>query len=250
MPEPAHDAAFAPGLLDPTRPPPAGLQVPGRYDVHRNNVTVSLIDALAAIYPAVERLTGSEFFRTMARLHVCATPPSSPLLFDYGRDFPDFIDGYPHAQGVPYLGDVARLERAWLDAYHAADAPSLALADLAALDPARLADAVLTPHPAARVVRSRHPALSIFLMNRPPVDPSARLESGAAEDALVTRPGFDVRVRLLPPGGAAFIATLMQGRPLGDAVAAAAADDADFDLRANLAVVVDAGAFTRVVLPE
>ena len=28
----------------------------------------------------------------MARFHVRATPPTSPLLFEYGRDFPDFIE--------------------------------------------------------------------------------------------------------------------------------------------------------------
>jgi len=62
-----------------------------RYNVYRNNVTVSLINALAATYPAVQRITGVEFFRVMARFHVRATPPTSPLLFEYGRDFPAFI---------------------------------------------------------------------------------------------------------------------------------------------------------------
>jgi putative DNA-binding protein len=37
------------------------------YNVYRNNVTVSLIDALVAIYPAVQRITGGDFFRAMAR---------------------------------------------------------------------------------------------------------------------------------------------------------------------------------------
>jgi len=45
-----------------------------------------------------------------------ATPPTSPLLFEYGRDFPAFIEGYEHAQDMPWLADTARIERAWLDA--------------------------------------------------------------------------------------------------------------------------------------
>src|SRR3974390_136719 len=36
-----------------------------RYNVYRNNVTVSLIDALAAIYPAIQRITGVDAFRAM-----------------------------------------------------------------------------------------------------------------------------------------------------------------------------------------
>ena len=47
---------FAAGLTDPTCPTPSGVIGPRgksavkRYTVYRNNVTVSLIDALAAIY--------------------------------------------------------------------------------------------------------------------------------------------------------------------------------------------------------
>lgn len=82
-----------------------------RYNVYRNNVIVSLINALADTYPAVQRITGVEFFRAMARFHVRATPPTSPLLFEYGRDFPAFIEGYEHAQDMPWLADTARIER-------------------------------------------------------------------------------------------------------------------------------------------
>ena len=69
----------------------------------------------------------------MARFHVRATPPTSPLLFEYGRDFPDFIERYEYAQSMPWLADVARIERAWLDAYHAADAEPLAPQALASI---------------------------------------------------------------------------------------------------------------------
>src|SRR6202000_2908803 len=123
---------FASALVNPEHPTPLGVTGPRgkgaikRYNVYRNNVTVSLIDALAAIYPAVQRITGSEFFRAMARFHVRAPPPTSPLLFEYGREFPAFIESYEYAQDLPWLADTARIERAWLDAYHAADATALA----------------------------------------------------------------------------------------------------------------------------
>src|SRR5580700_6166991 len=129
--QPSFAAVFAQGLTDPTRATPVDVVGPRgkaaikRYNVYRNNVTVSLIDALAATYPAVQRITGVDFFRAMARFHVRATPPTSPLLFEYGRDFPAFIESYEYAQNMPWLADVARIERAWLDAYHAEDAASL-----------------------------------------------------------------------------------------------------------------------------
>src|SRR4029077_18278227 len=85
-----------------------------RYNVYRNNVTVSLIDALAAVFPATQHITGVDFFRAMTRFHIRATPPTSPLLFEYGRDFPDFIDSYEYAKPTLWLGGVGREERGLL----------------------------------------------------------------------------------------------------------------------------------------
>ena len=246
---PGYSAAFAPALLDPKRATPPGLTGPNgkaagkRYNVYRNNVTVSLIDALAAAFPATQRITGAEFFRAMARFHVRATPPTSPLLFDYGRDFADFIQGYEYAQSMPWLADVARIERVWLDAYHAADAPPLAPSSLACIPADKLVATVLTPHPATRVLRSRFPAVSIFAANRSGC-PAGRVEATGPEDALVTRPALEVVVRHLPPGGAAFVAQLVAGEPLGPAAASALAESPEFDLAANIAGMLEAGAFT------
>jgi hypothetical protein len=176
---------------------------------------------------------------------VRANPPTSPLLFEYGRGFPDFIAGYEHAQGMSWLADVARIERAWLDAFHAADAAPLAPATLAAIAPDRLGETVLTPHPALRVVRSRQPAVSIFAANRRD-GPVGRIEAAGPEDALVTRPALEVAVRQLPPGGAAFALALAAGEPLGAAAAAALAEASGFDLAANITGLLDAGAFATI----
>ncbi|KAH2823338.1 hypothetical protein KXV85_001690, partial [Aspergillus fumigatus] len=155
----------------------------------------------AAIYPAVQRITGPDFFRAMARSHVRSSPPSSPLLFEYGRDFPSFIATYEYARQLPWLADVARIERAWLDAYHAADAAPLVPAQLAAVDAERLGELVFGPHPATRLVRSDYAAATIFAANR--TDAAVpRIDASTAENALITRPDVEVVVRHLPPGGA------------------------------------------------
>jgi hypothetical protein len=223
----------------------SGKGVIKRYNVYRNNVTVSLIDALAAIYPAVQRITGVEFFRAMARFHVRETPPASPLLFEYGRDFPAFIESYEYGRDMPWLADTARIERAWLDAYHAADLAVLATEALRSIEPASLASVCFKPHPAARIVRSPYPAVAIFAMNR--IDgPASPLCSSEPEDALVTRPEQDVVVSRLPAGGATFLISLLEGTSLGEAVAAAFQEAPSFDLQANLAGMIAAGVFTAV----
>ena len=248
---PSYAVGFVSALLDPDRATPAAVTGPNgkaakkRYNVYRNNVTVSLINALAATFPATQRITGTDFFRAMARFHVRATPPTSPLLFEYGRDFPDFIERYEYAQSMPWLADVARIERAWLDAYHAADVKPLAPQALASIAGERLADTVLTPHPATRIVRSHFPAVTIFAANKSE-SPVGRIEATEPEDALVTRPALEVMVRHLPSGGAVFLTRLIEGEPLGVAAAAAFADCPAFDLPGNIAGMLAAGAFTAI----
>ncbi len=244
-------ASFSSALLDPERetPPaivgPNGKMAAKRYNVYRNNVTVSLVDALAAIYPAVQRITGVEFFRAMARFHLRETQPTSPLLFEYGRDFPAFIEAYEYAQGLPWLADVARIERAWLDAYHSADAASLSADTLAAVPPERLGHAVFIPHPAARIMRSQYAAATIFAANRG-VGVVEQIDAGTAEDVLITRPDMDVVVRHLPAGGAVFLTSLISGRSLGEAAALALKASPLFDIATNIAGMIEAGAFTAI----
>jgi len=243
--------AFSPGLIKPDYPVPENVTagadkgVQKRYNVYRNNVTVSLIEALAAIYPAVQCITGIEFFRAMARFYVRAMPPASPLLFEYGHDFPVFIESYEYAQGMPWLADTARIERAWLDAYHAADKSVLTARDLAAVPAAALAQLRFCAHPATRVVRSIYPAVAIFVMNKRD-GPVSSLKSGAAEDALITRPEQEVMVSRLPAGGAVFLLALLEGLPLGTAADTAFEHAHDFDLQASLAQLITTGVFTTI----
>src|SRR5258706_8382675 len=144
----------------------------------------------------------------MARFHVRATPPTSPLLFEYGRDFPGFIERYEYARSMPWLADIARIERAWLDAYHAADMETLRPEALASIPPERLSDVIFVPHPATRIVCSEFPAVPIFVPNRceGPVDPIVAAVPPAGR---VTPPGLEVGVRHLPPRGAKLLACLV-----------------------------------------
>jgi Putative DNA-binding domain len=245
-----YAAAFSSALMRPDLATPSlvigpkGKSVSKRYNVYRNNVTVSLIDALAAVFPAVQRITGVEFFRAMARIYVREMPPRSPLLFEYGQGFPEFIERYEYAGQMPWLADVARIERSWLDAYHAADADPLSADDLRDTPSERLADLRLAPRPATRVVRSRFAAVTIFAANRTR-SPFGEINAAEPEDALITRPKYDVAVRRLPPGGADFLLALLAGRPLGAAVASAVDVAPSFDIAASVAGMIEAGAFAK-----
>ena len=146
---------------------------------------------------------------------------------------------------IPFLADVARLESAWVEAYHAAEADALDLDALAAIAPDGLKPLRFRPHPAARLSRKfSHPAASIWAGSQGGGEPRAP-DVWSAEEALVARPDADVFVRVLPPGGFAFAAALFSGASLGEAAALAAADD--FDPGAHL-VGLDRG--RRVSIPD
>ena len=144
---------FASALLDPERDVPHGVVAPDgrvdrkRFNVYRNNVVVSLASALEAAYPAVREIVGHEFFRAMALVHARAHPPTDPRMILYGGAFPNFLETFEPAAHLAYLPDVARLERARREAYHAADANAGGQEKLAALPPEVLADTRLNLAP-------------------------------------------------------------------------------------------------------
>jgi hypothetical protein len=240
------ETSFADALLDPDQPVPCGLTaghaaVPGqRFAVHRNNVAAGLGKVLKRRFPVVEKIVGEEFFAAMARLFVARRPPRSPLLATYGDDLPAFIAAFEPAHDLPYLADVARLEAMRTRSYHAADATPLGAEHFAALDGEGVGALRLALHPSIGIVRSRYPIVTIWAMNSGE-QALAPIDHWVGEDALVARPGLDVEVRALPPGGAAFLDALAAGSPLGEAAAAALADDPAFDLTGNLAGLIGSG---------
>jgi hypothetical protein len=249
--QPLHERQreFAAALLDPSLsvPPdlvgPDGDSCPKRFSVYRNNVVVGLIEALQANFPAVCRIVGEEFFRAMARAYVVSEPPTSPILLDYGAGFANFIGRFEPAARLLYLRDVARIERAWTEAYHAAEAVPLASAALTAIPTDRVPDLCFAVHPSLRLVCSQFPALTIWRMNVDDGVPSpVDLESGG-EDALVVRPAADVEVRSMPPGGAEFVAALANGQSLTEATKSAVSAYPFFDLSTHLTALIRAGIF-------
>jgi hypothetical protein len=251
----ARQDDFALALLDAERPVPDGVtshtanRPRRRFAVYRNNVIVSLVEALRTRFPATERIVGAEFFAAMARGFVALHPPRSPLMMHYGDGLAEFLESFEPVRELTYLPDVARLEAARTRAYHAADAEPLDAQDLQSLDPETLWIARAMLHPSLEVVRSRYPIVTIWGMNGGdrilgPVD------MDVAEDALVARPALAVQVWSLPAGGATLLAALATGANFGAAVAQAEREAGIFDLAAVLAVLIGAGALTEIVLPE
>lgn len=246
--------AFARALRDPDCPAPAGLRLGvragarRRFDVYRNNMVVSLVDALRTAFPAVLRLVGEAYFTAAARAYVDRYPPDSPVLLHYGRQFGALLDSLPSAAGVPYLGDVARLEWARRRALHAADVEITDIQTLAAISEACLNRVTVALHPALSWLDSRWPVVSLWAASVDAGD-AADVDMKAPQHAVVVRPALRVQVYTAAPGGADFLAALAAGRSLGAAAATALAAHPSFDLAAQLRFIFEIGAVSAVNAP-
>ena len=253
-----HDlqSQFIESVRDPDCPLPVGLGAANgtlqtkRFNVYRNNVAVSLVDNLAASYPVTKQLVGEEFFTGMARVFVDGNAPTSPVMLSYGEHFPEFISRFDPAQGLPFLADVAGIERDWNSAYNAADADPIGIEGLQSIAPDALEAAIIRLHPSLRIVRSDWPALTIWHLHQTSDDPAAAMQQLDPEpqSGLIVRPGLDVDVRLIPDLAAVFYTALADGQSLGVA-AELLADAQSNDMGAMLQLLFSCGAVCAVEAP-
>lgn len=236
---------FSAALLDPERTVPDSLTTwngsdpAARFAVHRNNVAASLVESLADTFPATQELVGDAFFRAMAVLFVRKEPPRSSVLAHYGASFPSFIEHFPPAASLPYLGDVARLEMLRITALHARDADELPVSSLASA----MADIDVLPelrilfNPSIGLLRSRYAVASLWAAHQGLID-IAKVDPDVAQDMLVVRPDLEVEVIPLLNGAADFIDHLLQAGSLGGALELASRAHPGFDLAGILRQLV------------
>lgn len=249
QPLPVSQTEFRTAVLDAAAPRPAGLEngagAPAgrRFDVYRNNVAVSLTEALETAFPVIRKLVGDANFKLLAGAFLRAHPPTSPVMMFYGAEMPGYLATFEPTAKIGYLPDVARIELALRQAYHAADAMPLAPERLEAMAPDALMASHVTLSPALRLIRSRWPAFSVWRYNSEPGAPKPEM---AAEDTLILRPEYDPLPVLLPPGGGIFIERLQAGDTLGSAYEAALAATPEVDLGAIFATLIGHGALTDI----
>jgi hypothetical protein len=184
-------------------------------EIYRRNVLGNLHDALASAYPVVRRLVGEAFFREAAKRFARANPSRSGDLHEYGDGFGAFLAAYPYAAGLPCLEDVARLEWAVQESFHAADASPLDFAALARVAPERHGELRFRLHPSVRLVRSAHPILAIWEANQAGRDGTPEAVTGG-QRVLVMREELAVRPRILDAGDWTILAALQAGTRLDE----------------------------------
>lgn len=173
-------AAFPDGLFagEPTRAL-LGLKA------HANTISHARLIALEQTYPRTLEAMGLESFNVLSRAFIDHPAVRSRKLMGIGEGFADHLE---QSASSPLAVDLARMEWAWLESYHASEATALQIADLAQYDEAGLLGSPVILHPATRIV-----AVASAISDLLPEFAGADAAAGAI---LVTRP--EETVRLLP----------------------------------------------------
>ena len=242
--------SFSAALLNPRTPAPTGIvgyndDIDRRFAVYSNNVQSGLINALATSYPVVAQLVGEAFFQAMAQMFIQKYPPDSPVMSTYGSQFAGFINSFAPARSVPYLADVARLERLCVQAFHAADICAVNPELLAqALDnPEGLAQLHLQLHPGVASLQSPYAIAALWAAHQSPGQIQG-LNPRQPQSVLVLRNELRVEVFAVSSGCAVFVHLLKGGNTLGLAAGHALEADPDFDLGQALALLISHNTIT------
>jgi hypothetical protein len=211
----------------------------GPMAVYRNTVTHGAVEALRANYPVVEQIIGEEMFEHVAVDFASTCPPVSPVLALYGREFGDWLMHQRWIGDLPYLPDVARVERLHVACLFAPDEEPMPREQVRNVTPT----ATLRLHPAVQFAWLSTPAMSIWLAHQLPIGSEIAPE-WKAEGALFARPEpFVVHTPRIGAAAHRLLAGFRLGETVSIAMKAAKRLYPREDCSAVLASLVNLGVF-------
>jgi len=222
--------------------PSATLDPAGRVAIYQTMYFWRLHEVLCEDFPKLRAAVGDEF-ETLARDYLAVHPSENPSLHHLGTRLPGFLVN--HAIGVarPWLADLARLERARVDAFDAPDATPVVATDLRAIPPDAWADLRLEVIPALDVVESAWPVHEVW------ADPATQPEARPTT-VRVWRHDFTVFHTAIDPLERAAFAAVRDGRTFEEVCAIVAEhvepDTAPAEAGALLARWIEDGLVARV----
>lgn len=162
--------------------------------IHANTVSHARLVALEDTFPKSRECLGHDVFNQLSRQYVEHPGVAGFPLDRIGSLFADFLEDQQIDEAVP---DLARVEWAWLESYHAAEAAPLQSTDFAGLDPESILEIGIQSHPSVRTVAFGSPPHQLLVSEIPDI--------ADAEGLLIARPFEQV---LLSPLNAAQMTAL------------------------------------------
>jgi hypothetical protein len=191
------------------------ISAAARLDVYADAYRLRLVDALAANYPRLQRLLGSEEFAALAREYLTRHPSANPSVRWFGDQLADHLRDQPSFTASPWFSELARWEWAIAAAFDAPDHAPIDAGALAAVDAANWPVLQFTFHPSVQcmALSTNAPALFKALSEDAELPAPASVE---ARDWLIWRPELTPRYRSLPHDESAALRRAIGGGTFGD----------------------------------
>ncbi len=211
----------------------ARLSAVERVDIYADAYFYRLLDAAREDFPATLKALGHNDFHNLITGYLIDYPPTEPSILYAHRFLPDFLRAHPLRSKAPFLADLAALERALVDVFHAADAVALDAAAMRSIAPVKWPALRMRFHPAVKILRLQWRVAKMLLA----VEQGSDFEppAHAPGEVVVWRLNARVHYRELDGAEARALAVVADGAARGATFAkicaaiAAGANDVDSD---------------------
>lgn len=210
----------AESLADVVRPS-TSMTSAERIGVYHGMYLMRMEEALETDYPVIRYHIGDHQFSHLVRDYVQRHPSTTYTLNRLGDHLPQFFLDQPEWPQAAFLHDLARLELAMTEVFDEEETPRVGAEELESVPPEQWEDALLQPIAALRVLAFKYavvPHLKAYHDDKPTPNPRRR-----ASWVVIYRRDYSVLRLELSRAEHDLLHDLVNGVPLGEAVASAAA---------------------------
>jgi hypothetical protein len=227
-----------------------GIDPRRRIRIYRNNMFANYTDALRQTYATVLRIVGEQFFDFAAQNYVRAHGSRSGNLHDFGDQFAGFLEKFEPSAGLPYLGDVARIDWLCERAYFAREYAGIASQALQRVPEYQRLSVTFDRHPGTGLLESDFPVFRIWRVNQTGYegDQTVRLDEGGTR-VMVRSTDTGAEVVQLNAGEYLFLQQLLEGKTLYVACQAAMQRQPNFQPDIMLQALIDERVLINVHIP-
>ncbi|HEY4103194.1 MAG TPA: DNA-binding domain-containing protein [Polyangiaceae bacterium] len=132
-----------------------------RLEIYREQFWLRHTASLVEDFPGLSGILGQAAWEDLIEGYLEVHPPRSFTLRDLGLELPEYVEARPDLAQHALCCDMARLERAYLELFDAADATPLNAAALAAIPEAAWENARIELSPTLRLLEVEYPVAEL-----------------------------------------------------------------------------------------
>lgn len=224
-----------PGALDSTLFAGTSERIILGLKAHANTISHARLVALEDSFPLTRAEIGEERFNKLSREYVETTPVKASDLTNIGSHFASFLQN----SNIPAaVSDLATIEWAWLESFHAADRSPLTLEAVGAMAEADLLALPVELHPAAKICRLHAPLAPSLAHLASEID--------TPQAILVTRPDADVRLLAIDKGTLLCTQNCLHSTTIGNLLALVSEQGQEADPIGPVLTLIGAGALVAM----